>query len=195
MPAGRPRSEAAQAAILAATREELGRTGYDRLSIDRVAVAAGVAKQTVYRWYPTKSALVAECFLQGYVLAPSIELNQDGSARDAIISWMREFVAVTQDPQVVALIRAASGAAAEDPAIARGFQDQMKTLARDEIARRIRDASATGEFRESAPAEAVAEVIVGSLVYRLFTHEELTSGFVDDLAATVFDGIDGGRAR
>jgi AcrR family transcriptional regulator len=195
MPAGRPRSETAQAAILKATREELGRTGYDRLSIDRVAVVAGVAKQTVYRWYPTKSALVAECFLQGYVLAPSIQLKQDGSARDAIITWMREFATATQDPQVVALIRAASGAAAEDPGIARGFQDQMKTLARNEIATRIRDASESGEFRQNAPAEAVAEIIVGSLVYRLFTHEELTPGFVDDLAATVFDGIDGGRVR
>jgi AcrR family transcriptional regulator len=195
MPAGRPRSEAAQSAILAATREELGRTGYDRLSIDRVAVVAGVAKQTVYRWYPTKSALVAECFLKGYVLAPSIQLKQDGSARDAISTWMREFATATQDPQVVALIRAASGAAAEDPGIARGFQDQMKTLARNEIATRIRDASESGEFRQNAPAEAVAEIIVGSLVYRLFTHEELTSAFVDDLAATVFDGIDGGRVR
>lgn len=189
MPAGRPRSEAAQAAVLKAARDELAKSGYDRLSIDRVAISAGVAKQTVYRWYPTKSVLVAECFLQGYVIGPVLKLQVAGTARAAIVKWMHDFAAASKDAQVVALIRAASAAAAEDPAIARGFQEQMKTLARDAIAARIRSASLEGELRANVRADAVAEIIVGSLVYRLFTHEELTTDFVHDLATTVFDGL------
>ena len=46
---GRTRSEEARAAILRATRDELMANGYDKLSIDRVAAAAGTGKQTVYR--------------------------------------------------------------------------------------------------------------------------------------------------
>ncbi len=189
MPAGRPRSEAARIAILSATREELAKGGYDGLSIERVAVTAGVAKQTVYRWYPSKSALVADCLLQGYVLTPSVSLRRTGDARHDIVTWMHEFQAVTKDPQAVALIRAASAAASEDPDIAQGFQQQMKTLARDAIVARVNEAEAVGEFRAKTPANTVAEIIVGALVYRLFTHEEITPEFVDELASTVFDGI------
>ena len=66
---GRTRSEEARAAILRATRDELTANGYDKLSIDRVAAAAGAGKQTVYRWYPAKSALVADCIIGGYLLS------------------------------------------------------------------------------------------------------------------------------
>ena len=70
---GRARSEAARHAILEATREELTERGYDKLSIDRVAAAAGVGKQTIYRWYSSKSVLVAECILLGYVFRPDLD--------------------------------------------------------------------------------------------------------------------------
>ena len=189
MPAGRPRSEAARTAVLTATREELANGGYDRLTIDRVAATAGVAKQTIYRWYRSKSALVADCLLQGYVVTPAVELKRTGTTRADVLHWMRDFASITKDPHAVALIRAASAAASEDPAIARGFQQQMKTLARDAITTRLIEGEAAGELRPGLPAATVAEVIVGSLVYRLFTHEEITPEFVDELAATVFDGI------
>lgn len=189
MPAGRPRSEAARSAILVATRDELANSGYDRLSIDRVAVAAGVGKQTVYRWYASKSALVAECLLQGYILTPAVVLKQVGAVRDDILDWMRGFLEMTKDPQAVALIRAAAAAASEDPAIARGFQGQMNTMARDALVARLHEAEDSGEVRKGIPAAAIAEIIVGSLVYRLFAHEEITADFLEGLVATVFDGI------
>lgn len=189
MPAGRPRSETARTAVLAATREELANGGYDRLTIDRVAVTARVSKQTIYRWYRSKSALVADCLLQGYVLTPAVELRNDGDARSDVLQWMRDFREITRDAQAVALIRAASAAASEDPDIARGFQAQMNMMARHAITARLAEGEATGELRSGIPAETIAEVIVGSLVYRLFTHAEITSDFVEDLAATVFDGI------
>lgn len=189
MPAGRPRSETARSAVLAATREELANGGYDRLTIDRVAVTARVSKQTIYRWYRSKSALVADCLLQGYVLTPAVELRNDGDARSDVLQWMRDFREITRDAQAVALIRAASAAASEDPDIARGFQAQMNMMARHAITARLAEGEATGELRSGIPAETIAEVIVGSLVYRLFTHAEITSDFVEDLAATVFDGI------
>ncbi|MFC7643182.1 TetR/AcrR family transcriptional regulator [Streptosporangium lutulentum] len=70
---GRARSEQARHAILTATATLLAASGYEQLSVDRIATTAGVGKQTVYRWWPSKSAVIAECLLDGYVLSDLIE--------------------------------------------------------------------------------------------------------------------------
>ena len=56
---GRPRREGADDEILAVTLEMLREGGYGALTVDAVAEHAGVAKTTLYRRWPSKSALVA----------------------------------------------------------------------------------------------------------------------------------------
>ena len=57
---GRPRSRAAHQAILAATLDLLRTTSVRELTIEGIARAAGVGKPTIYRWWPSKNALVIE---------------------------------------------------------------------------------------------------------------------------------------
>ena len=47
-------------AILEATINLLGSSGYVDFSIEKVAQQAGVGKQTIYRWWPTRADLVLE---------------------------------------------------------------------------------------------------------------------------------------
>jgi len=58
---GPVRSEAARQAILEATARLLVERGYDHLTMEGIAATAGVGKQTVYRWWPSKGAVIAEC--------------------------------------------------------------------------------------------------------------------------------------
>lgn len=169
MPAGRPRSESADRAILEAARDELAHTGFDRFSLDRVATAAGVAKQTVYRRYASKNALVAECILHGYVVAPAIVPDDGATVQVDVASWIRGFAVTLAQPQVVALIRAATCASSATAALAARLQAGVDA----------------GELPVGTPVESLAEIIVGSLLYRLVTHEEITDRFVDDLISVV----------
>ncbi|MES4901406.1 MULTISPECIES: TetR/AcrR family transcriptional regulator [unclassified Streptomyces] len=57
---GRPRSEQARRAVLAAALELCQRDGFQPLTIKGIAEAAGVGRQTVYRWWPTKEAVLLE---------------------------------------------------------------------------------------------------------------------------------------
>lgn len=55
---GRPRDPRAQQQILAAARTLLARDGYEQLSIEQIARAAGVSRPTVYRRWPSKAHIV-----------------------------------------------------------------------------------------------------------------------------------------
>ena len=56
---GRPRDGATDGAILDATERLLGRRGYEAMTVDQVAAAAGVSKPTIYLRYRSKRDLVA----------------------------------------------------------------------------------------------------------------------------------------
>lgn len=56
---GRPRRQGTDEEILNVARSMLAARGYRDLTIDAIADAAGVAKTTVYRRWPSKGALVA----------------------------------------------------------------------------------------------------------------------------------------
>ena len=58
MPNPARRSERALQAILDATGELIRDQGLAATSIDQIAERAGVGKQTIYRWWPNKAALV-----------------------------------------------------------------------------------------------------------------------------------------
>ena len=57
---GRRRNDAAQEAILDATFRLLSGPGTEALTIDAIAAEAGVGRQTIYRWWPSKGAVVAD---------------------------------------------------------------------------------------------------------------------------------------
>ena len=73
---GRPRDPSRDQAIIDATLDVLVRDGYDRLSMEGVAAAAGVGKTTVYRRWSTKAELVIDAMA---TLKPAIDTIDTGT--------------------------------------------------------------------------------------------------------------------
>lgn len=73
---GRPRDPSRDEAIIDATIDVLVRDGYDRLSMEGVAAAAGVGKATVYRRWSTKAELVIDAMAS---LKPAIDTIDSGT--------------------------------------------------------------------------------------------------------------------
>src|SRR5690625_7665932 len=78
------RSDRARRAILAATRDLVADVGYTRLTIEGIAAAAGVGKQTIYRWWRSKAAVLFDAILEAnsqeegsVVLANTGDLESD----------------------------------------------------------------------------------------------------------------------
>jgi AcrR family transcriptional regulator len=61
---GRPRSEASREAILDAAYWQTMERGYPAVTAESIAKAAGAGKQTLYRWWPSKAAVILAAFAQ-----------------------------------------------------------------------------------------------------------------------------------
>ncbi|MUM19359.1 MULTISPECIES: TetR/AcrR family transcriptional regulator [unclassified Mycobacteroides] len=88
---GRPRSEKSRLAILNATLALIQDEGFASLSMEAVANRAEVGKATIYRWWPSHSALVVEALSQ----VPDFDLPDTGNFVDdltALIFLMRDSV-------------------------------------------------------------------------------------------------------
>ncbi|MFD5702403.1 TetR/AcrR family transcriptional regulator [Streptomyces lasiicapitis] len=56
------RSERSRRAIYEAALALVGEVGYPKMTIEAIAARAGVGKQTIYRWWPSKSAVLLDAF-------------------------------------------------------------------------------------------------------------------------------------
>jgi AcrR family transcriptional regulator len=159
---GRPRSAALHQAILQATRDILGESGYAAVSMDRVAVRAGVAKQTVYRRWPSKAPLVAAAVLDG---APAAASPPDtGDITRDLRGWLREVAAFMADPGNTAQIRALAAAAAEDQDDATALYEQLTRPWRETLINRLKAGVTAGQLRPGADLQAAADTLTGVLL-------------------------------
>src|ERR1700749_4964776 len=112
---GRPRSERARLAILAAAGELMLEGGVNAASMEAIAARAGVSKATIYKWWPSRGAVA----LEGFMLraADSWTLPQNATAAEPlpllVVSAARLFAHTPAGP----LMRALTAEAQAQPEI------------------------------------------------------------------------------
>lgn len=168
---GRPRSERAHQAILAATRDLLIVTGYEQLTIEGIAARAGVGKQTVYRWWPSKSAVVVEAVLAGYVHLHGPAPADTGDVASDLRAWTREQVMLNSNAGTVALVRALTAAASESDADAARLYDRLTGPAREGLLRRLAVGMEEAQLRSGADLESAVDALLGALLYRVLVRQ------------------------
>jgi AcrR family transcriptional regulator len=159
----RRRSEKSRMAIVGATRELLLQRGFDGLTIEAVAARAGVGKQTIYRWWPSRPALVADVMLEDAdkILA-SIDHTDDLSAD--LVGWVRKLSASLTTPRGKAMLRilTVAGMEHEDTAVKlrAGFSAPLHESVRTRL---------LAEGIDTATAESATDAILGGVVYPILS--------------------------
>lgn len=166
---GRPRSDRAHRAILEATRDLLAETGYEALTIEAIAVAAGVSRQTVYRWWSAKSAVVAEAVLAGLVDAERAAPPDTGDIAADLRGWWRDTLAIMAEPRTAGLVRGLVVAAAENTGEATRLYARFTGPLRDAITARLHAEAERGRLRAGPALDTVGDALIGALLYRLLT--------------------------
>jgi len=158
---GPVRSAAAREAILDATAALFDRVGYDHLTIEGIAREAGVGKQTIYRWWPSRGALVAEC-LVGRRLFPDFDVPDTGDLLADLDTWLDTVLGVIEAPSGGDLLRSLVAAAAEDPAVG-GHLSEGLGIERS-LAARLAAGVRAGQLPVDTPAPQLGEAILGAVI-------------------------------
>jgi AcrR family transcriptional regulator len=186
---GRRRSERSHKAIIAATQELLVELGYGKLTIEAVAARAGVGKQTIYRWWPSRAALVLEAYLAGSD-AVSLPPPDSGSTRDdvrALIAWL---AAVLAEPTGGRVVAGLVGDFPHDPDLAEGFREDVVPARRQAMLQTLERARERGEIRSDADLALAVDTLHGAVFYRLLlSGEPLDAEFAERVADQVLDGL------
>ncbi|GGS74165.1 transcriptional regulator [Streptomyces violarus] len=173
---GRPRSAAADAAILAATRAALVELGWSKLTLGDVATRAGVAKTTLYRRWAGKNELVVDAVAE---LFDELELPDSGSLAADIEGVVLQFATILARPEAKSGLMAVVSEATRDDALRERIRasvvERQKRLV---LAGRSR-AQARGELPPEPDAEAAArtadlifDMVAGAVVHRTLVSAE-----------------------
>ncbi len=183
--AGRPRSEDSRRAVLDAAYAILVEGGLASFSIEAVATRSGVARTTIYRWWPSKGLLAIESFLEGF--RPQLVYAGSGSAMEDFRALMRSLARTLGGPagQVAASVVAQ---AQSDPETRRAFRDEFSEPLRRSTSALLRGGIERGELRADLDVPRVIDAAVGAVYFRLLTGQSLDRTWATQLADTVLRG-------
>lgn len=178
---GRRRNEEARDAILAATLDMLRTEGLQNVTIDAIARAAGVGRQTIYRWWPSKGAMLAEAM--GRRARAAVPPCDSGSFDADLTEFITASFRGLQDPGTARALRDLASAAQHDEHVAAAlgeFTAQRRSALRA-LLERGRD---EGRLPASANLGTLVDLFYGFLWYRLLMgHAPLDASTARDLTA------------
>jgi len=180
-PRGRPKSEAAAAhnEILDAVYNLLQQKSVRDLTIEEVARHAGVGKPTLYKWWPSKTALVMDMFEERIV--GQFTVVDDDTAEQAFRTQVREVIRLFNGffGKVAAEIIAEGQS---DPAILQEYHDRYMKHRRAFSTAVIERAIKSGEMKRKIDPELLIDMIYGPIYFRLLMrHQKLDQSFGDAL--------------
>lgn len=161
---GRRRSEAARQAILDATFALVRETAGAGITIDSIAAAAGVGRQTIYRWWPSKGAVIAEALAERAQAAASPP--DTGALRTDLAEFLADTFAAVSDSATGRMLRQLMAAAQDDTylaAVAADFTAQR----RKELRLILERGRQRGELPAAADLKTLVDLAYGFLWYRL----------------------------
>jgi AcrR family transcriptional regulator len=178
------RNEQARIAVLHAADDLLAERGFAGVTIEGIAARAGVAKQTIYRWWPSKVEVLLDTLIDDS--QESLALPETGSAIEDARQYLRRLAAfITGDPAGQVLL-ALIGEAQHDREMAGVFHarylDPRRRLEQAMLARGV----ASGELPSDLDIDRALDALAGPVFYRaLVTGGPITPAFTDGLVADV----------
>jgi AcrR family transcriptional regulator len=187
--AGRPRSAAADDAIVTATARLLVEVGYRAMTMEAVAARAGVGKATLYRRHRDKGALVAAMILASPGAPPRTPPAGAGSAREAMAALLQAAAVGMTDPTWMPVMGAMLSEGPHGAGLTAALRSQILDPTIALIVDIVEAGIASGELRPAISPLVVADILFGVLMARTILAERTSDGWIDKLIGTLFDGL------
>jgi AcrR family transcriptional regulator len=152
------RSEEARISVLEAADDLLVEKGFAQLTIEGIAQRAGVSKQTIYRWWSSKTEILLDAFLT--------DAAEDLGPAPDVAAGLRRLARFLTRSDAGAVFRALLAEAQHDPALAARLRTEYLARQKERL----------------GFDDALYDRLVGPIYYRaLVTGEEITDEFIDEL--------------
>lgn len=179
---GRPRSERARQAVLAAALALAAEEGPAGLHMDAIAKRAKVSKETLYRWWPSKTEVILDAMAERG--QQTIPLPDTGTLHEDLRTFLRATID-SADPATVRVLHHLAAAAAADESMAREIRDRFLMTRRAALGQILDRAVVRGEIERDYAALAM-DLVYGSMWYRLiFQVGPLDYTWADQVATAI----------
>ena len=188
---GRPRSIETTNAILLSAYTLMATTGLAATTIDAVARHSNVSKMTIYKWWPSREALLIDAFLNQAALM--LPLSSAGSAAARV---KRHAVAYTEAllGEFGKVQLAVVSECITKTGSAELFYARYLRFRRDAIVEMIAAGQKDGSVGAAGAAEDLDDAIYGSLFYRyVFGIKPITPAYARNLVDLVLRPNSGSR--
>jgi AcrR family transcriptional regulator len=185
---GRPRSQEADRAILAAAAALLAEGGFAALSIEEVAARAGVAKTTIYRRWNSRGVLALDAFLADFQSQqpPPDTGTLRGDLLAALRAWIRAVTRTSAGPILAGLIAESQ----RDPEFGVAWRERVVERLRAQHKLLLNRAIDRGEIPPDTDQEVVLDLLFGAAYHRLLQgHRPLTDVFARRVVDVIVAGV------
>ncbi|WP_171162063.1 TetR/AcrR family transcriptional regulator [Streptomyces sp. I05A-00742] len=186
------RSERSRRAILEAALELTGETGYQRLTIEAIAARAGVGKQTIYRWWPSKAAVLLDAFVAlGEDAAEGQTGLPDTGDLEADLKFvLRATVDELNSPRYDAPSRALAAESIVNPELCAQFTRTVLEPQLQLYVTRLRAAQEAGQIDADVDPRVALELLTGPLAHRwMLRTQPLTHAYADMIVELTLRGL------
>jgi AcrR family transcriptional regulator len=184
---GRRRSQVSREAILQAATDLLVEQGYAAASIEKIAQRAGVGKQTIYRWWPSKGDVLMEALARK--ADTFIPLPDEGSWAADLRGMLQASHELGNAPQIAELLRALMVEAQLDPVFGERGRAEVLQRRRAALTTLVERARERGDLPAGLTADFAAEVVFGVIWYRLLAlPRPFDDALADHLVALLTNG-------
>jgi AcrR family transcriptional regulator len=185
---GPRRSKRAHEAILSAAAELLHERPYADVCIEAIAARAGVGKQTIYRWWTSKAAVLMEACAA--LVAREVPLPDTGSVDTDLRDYLGHICAFFNTQMSKPTIAGLLAEAQCNTELAHAFKQRLLMQRRMVLHTILDRAVARGELRADADLDVIIDMVHGSLWYRtLFLKTPLDEPFIEHLIHQVMGGM------
>ncbi len=170
-------------------RAALADGGYEAVTIEGLAAVAEVSKQTIYRWWPSKAAILGEALRDGALSTPELPMTDDLAAD--LRGWFSAMSSSLGSSEGVELARALIAVTATDAELGAVLNERLAAPIRAWVTARLARAVEAGVVRADADAGVIAEQLVAMSSYAALQGRPLSDAQIDATVDILLRGIGG----
>ncbi|GAB4584478.1 TetR/AcrR family transcriptional regulator [Nocardia sp. IFM 10818] len=162
------RSESSKRATLEAALALCEENGYTKVTVEGIAARAGVSKKTIYRWWPSKGAVVLDALHDAAMQATAFPDTGDLVAD--LHRQLTGLVGVFTSPQLRPATLGVFSEGLHDPDFANEVHERVISPRIEDFKQRLRKAVREGELPPDTDEDLVMDLLYGPVYHRLMVH-------------------------